>query len=253
MTTANHGIGVALVTGAGRGLGAEISVALAEAGADVVLMSRTRGELEEVAKRIESSGGRARLLVCDVTDGARVREEINSLERLDVLINNAGIIFPQSFVGVPEEVLDKQIAVNVRATFIVAQAAVRKMLEAADRKERGGVVINMSSQLGHVGLAGRTVYCMTKHAIEGLTKAMAVELGPYNIRVNSIAPTFIETKMTAARLSDPEFRQWVTSRIPLGRIGQTADVTGAIVFLASRAAALMTGTSLVVDGGWMAQ
>ena len=216
-------------------------------------MSRTRGELEEVAKRIESSGGRARLLVCDVTDGAQVRAEINGLERLDVLINNAGIIFPQSFVGVPEEVLDKQIAVNVRATFIVAQAAVRKMLEAADRKERGGVVINMSSQLGHVGLAGRTVYCMTKHAIEGLTKAMAVELGPYNIRVNSIAPTFIETKMTAARLSDPEFRQWVTSRIPMGRIGQTADVTGAIVFLASRAAALMTGTSLVVDGGWMAQ
>jgi NAD(P)-dependent dehydrogenase (short-subunit alcohol dehydrogenase family) len=249
----NQGMGVALVTGAGRGLGAEISVALAEAGADVVVASRTRSELEQVANRIVLRGGRARVLVCDVTDGASVRAGIESLERLDVLVNNAGTIFVKPFVEVSEETLDKQIDLNVRGTFLVAQAAVRKMLEAPDRKERGGVVINMSSQLGHVGLEGRTAYCMTKHAIEGLTKAMAVEFGPHNIRVNSIAPTFVETPMTLPRLSDPAFREWVTGKIPLGRIGRIADVTDAIIFLASSASSLMTGTSLVIDGGWTAQ
>ena len=246
-------IDVALVTGAGRGLGAEISVALAETGAEIILVSRTRVELEEVAKRIEERGGRARVVVCDVTDGASVRAEIERLERLDVLVNNAGIIFLNSLVEVPEDILDKQLALNIRATYLVAQAAVRKMLEAPDRKRRGGVVINMSSQLGHVGLAGRTVYCMTKHAIEGLTKAMAVELGPYNIRVNSIAPTFVETPMTVPRLADPVFREWVTAHIPLGRLGRFEEITGSIVFLTSPAATLMTGTSLVVDGGWTAQ
>jgi NAD(P)-dependent dehydrogenase (short-subunit alcohol dehydrogenase family) len=244
---------VALVTGAGRGLGAEISVALAETGAEIILVSRTRVELEEVAKRIEERGGRARVVVCDVTDGASVRAEIERLERLDVLVNNAGTIFLNPLVEVPEDILDKQLALNIRATYLVAQAAVRKMLEAPDRKQRGGVVINMSSQLGHVGLAGRTVYCMTKHAIEGLTKAMAVELGPYNIRVNSIAPTFVETPMTVPRLADPAFREWVTAHIPLGRLGRFEEITGSIVFLTSPAATLMTGTSLVVDGGWTAQ
>ena len=246
-------MGVALVTGAGRGLGAEVSVALAEAGAEIILVSRTREELENVAKRIVEKGGRARVLVCDITDGTRVRREIGRLERLDVLINNAGIIFLKSLVEVSEDSLDQQLALNIRATYLVAQAAVRKMLEAPDRKERGGVVINMSSQLGHVGLAGRTVYCMTKHAVEGLTKAMAVELGPYNIRVNSIAPTFVETPMTIDRLRDPAFREWVTGHIPLGRIGRIEEITGSIVFLASPAASLVTGTSLIVDGGWTAQ
>lgn len=249
----NQAMGVALVTGAGRGLGAEIALALAEAGAEVVLASRTGSQLDEVAHRIENRGGRARVLVCDLTDSASVRAGIESLEHLDILINNAGTIYVKPFVEVSEETLDEQIGVNVRATFLVAQAGVRKMLEAPDRKERGGAVVNMSSQLGHVGLAGRTVYCMTKHAIEGLTKAMAVELAPHNIRVNSIAPTFIETPMTLPRLSNPEFREWVTSKIPLGRIGRIEEITGAILFLASPAASLITGTSLVVDGGWTAQ
>jgi NAD(P)-dependent dehydrogenase (short-subunit alcohol dehydrogenase family) len=253
MTLRGQGIGVALVTGAGRGLGAEISAALANAGAEVVLMSRTRAELEEVAKRIEAAGGRAQVLVCDVTDGPRVRAAIERLERLDVLVNNAGVNFPKPFVEVSEELLAQQLQLNVRATYLVAQAAVRKMLEAPDRHQRGGVVINMSSVLGHVGLAGRTVYCLTKHAIEGLTKAMAVELGPRNIRVISIAPTFVETPMTAPRLAEPVFREWVISQIPLGRLGRIEEVTDAIVFLASPHASLITGTSLVVDGGWTAQ
>lgn len=244
---------IALVTGAGRGLGAEMAVALGEAGAEVVLVSRTASDLEQVAGRIVAAGGRARVLVCDVRDGSQTRSKIGALERLDVLVNNAGMNIPEPFVDVSEAHLDEQLALNIRAAFLVAQTAVRKMLEAPDRGERGGVVINISSQMGHVGAARRTVYCMGKHAIEGLTKAMAVELAPYNIRVNAIGPTFIETPMTAPFFANPEFRDWVTSRIPLGRIARMEEVTGAVVFLASPAASLITGASLVIDGGWTAQ
>jgi NAD(P)-dependent dehydrogenase (short-subunit alcohol dehydrogenase family) len=244
---------VALVTGAGRGLGAEVAAALAAAGAEMVLLSRTATELDGVAQRIASAGGRAKPIVCDVTQASQVSSAITGLDRLDVLVNNAGMNFPEPFVEVTEERLDKQIALNVRAMFVVAQAAVRKMLEAHDRKERGGVVIHMSSQMGHIGAERRTVYCMTKHAVEGLTKAMAVELAPLNIRVNSVAPTFLETPMTKPMLANPEFFDWTISRIPLGRIGQLSEVTGAVVFLASPAASLITGTSLSVDGGWTAR
>jgi NAD(P)-dependent dehydrogenase (short-subunit alcohol dehydrogenase family) len=160
---------------------------------------------------------------------------------------------PEPFVEVSESHLDKMLTLNVRAAFLVAQVAVQKMLEAPDRATKGGVIINMSSQMGHVGAERRTVYCMTKHAIEGLTKAMAVELAPHNIRVNAIAPTFLETPMTASFLGDPAFRNWVMSRIPLGRIGRMEEIAGAIVFLASPAAALITGTSLLIDGGWTAR
>jgi NAD(P)-dependent dehydrogenase (short-subunit alcohol dehydrogenase family) len=216
-------------------------------------VSRTRRELEQVARRVVDAGGRARVLVCDVTDGAQVRSEIGRIDRLDVLVNNAGVNVPEPFVEVSEDHLDKMLALNVRAAFLVAQAAVRKMLEAPDRRERGGAVINISSQMGRVGAERRTVYCATKHAIEGLTKAMAVELAPHNIRVNAVAPTFLETPMTAAFFANPEFRDWVISRIPLGRIGRIEEVTGAIVFLASPAASLITGASLAIDGGWTAR
>lgn len=243
----------ALVTGAGRGIGAEAAVALARAGAELVLLSRTRADLEEVAGRIAGEGGRARVAVCDVTSTAQVRAAIDGLPRLDILVNNAGMNIPEPFVEVSEEHLDEMLGLNVRSAFLVAQAAVVKMLADPGRRERGGAVINVSSQMGHVGSPRRTVYCLTKHALEGLTKAMAVELAPHNIRVNSIGPTFLETPMTASFFSDPEFRQWATSRIPLGRIGQMQEVTGAIVFLASPAASLITGASLVIDGGWTAQ
>jgi len=244
---------VALVTGAGRGLGAEMAVALGGAGAEVLVMSRTASDLDQVAARIAAAGGRAKALVCDVKDGSQLRAKIGRLDRLDVLVNNAGMNVPEPFVDVSEAHLDEQLALNVRAAFLVAQTAVRKMLEAPDRRERGGAVINVSSQMGHVGSAGRTVYCMAKHAIEGLTKAMAVELAPHNIRVNAIGPTFIETPMTAPFFANPEFREWATSRIPLGRIGKMEEVAGAVVFLASQAASLITGASLVIDGGWTAQ
>ena len=241
------------MTGAGRGLGAVASLALAEAGAEVLLVSRTRGELEAIQKNIIDSGGRAKVLVSDVTDTKQLDAELNRLEQLDILVNNAGMNIPEPFVEVSESHLDKMLALNVRAAFLVAQSVVRKMLDASDRTLKGGSIINMSSQMGHVGAERRTVYCMTKHAIEGLTKAMAVELAPKNIRVNSIAPTFLETPMTASFLADPEFRNWVMSRIPLGRIGQMEEIAGAIVFLASPAASLVTGTSLLIDGGWTAR
>ena len=244
---------VALVTGAGRGLGRGAALALAEAGAELVLMSRTAVELEEVAGEIRKRDGRAQPVACDVTDAAAVRAAVARLPRLDILVNNAGGNIPELFVDVSDANLDKLLALNVRGAFTTAQAAVRKMLEAGDRRERGGAVINLSSQMGHVGAPRRSVYCMTKHAIEGLTKAMAVELAPQNIRVNSVAPTFVETPMTAGFLKDPSFMDWVMARIPLGRSGKPRDVAGAIVFLASPAAHMITGTSLLVDGGWTAQ
>jgi NAD(P)-dependent dehydrogenase (short-subunit alcohol dehydrogenase family) len=244
---------VALITGAGRGIGAEAAVALSDAGAQVVLLSRTGSELEKVAQRVADRGGQAKTIVCDVMDSPRVRAEIDQIERLDILLNNAGMNIPEPFVDVSEEHLDRILGVNVRSAFLVGQAAVRKMLQLPERREQGAAIINMSSQMGHVGSPQRTVYCLTKHAIEGLTKAMAVELAPHNIRVNAIGPTFLETPMTAAYFANPEFRAWATSRIPLGRIGRIEDVLGAIVFLASPAASLITGASVAIDGGWTAQ
>ena len=244
---------VAVVTGAGRGIGRSAARALAEAGAEVWLVARTAGEVEAAADEIRKAGGRANASACDVTDSDAFRQVIAALPMLDVLVNNAGGNIPEPFVDVSEEHLDRLLRLNVRAAFLAAQAAARKMLEAPDRKARGGVILNMSSQMGHVGAVNRTVYCMTKHALEGLTKAMAVELAPHHIRVNSVAPTFVETPLTAPMFERPAFRDWVYDRIPLGRVGQPEDVAGAVVFLASPSASLITGTSLVVDGGWTAQ
>jgi NAD(P)-dependent dehydrogenase (short-subunit alcohol dehydrogenase family) len=236
----------ALVTGAGRGIGRGAALALAAAGADLVLVSRTPAELAEVAREIAQHGGRARTLPFDVTDTAAVREAFAGLEALDILINNAGVNRPQPFLEVDEGTLDRLLGLNVRAAFLVAQAAARRMV-AAD----GGVIVNVSSQMGHVGSErDRTVYVMTKHAIEGLTKAMAAELAPKGVRVVAIAPTFIATALTEPFFRDAEFRKWVIDRIPLGRIGAVDEVAAAIVFLASPAAALVTGSSLLVDGGW---
>jgi NAD(P)-dependent dehydrogenase (short-subunit alcohol dehydrogenase family) len=243
----------ALISGAGRGIGRAAAEALAQAGADVVLLSRTRGDLEDVAASAKKAGVQAQMIECDVTDAAQVKRAIGGLQRVDILFNNAGGNLPEPFVDVSEEHLDRIMNLNVRAAFLMAQAAVRKMLEHPERKSRGGSVINMSSQMGHVGAPNRTVYCMTKHALEGLTKAMAVELAPHNIRVNAIGPTFIETPMTKPFFEKAEFKKWVLDRIPLGRLGQLDEVASTIVFLASPAASLITGASLVIDGGWTAQ
>jgi NAD(P)-dependent dehydrogenase (short-subunit alcohol dehydrogenase family) len=239
---------IALVTGAGRGIGRAVAVALADAGAELVLVSRTRSELDEVASEIKSGGGRARPLPFDVTRSGAVRDAFAGVERLDILVNNAGLNRPQPFLEVDEATLDLLLGLNVRAAFVVAQAAARLMVA-----KGGGVIINVSSQLGHVGSdLNRTVYVMTKHAVEGLTKAMAVELAPKGVRVVSIAPTFVTTPLTKPFFEDPAFRKWVLDRIPLGRLGTVEEVASAVVFLASPAAALVTGSSLLVDGGWTA-
>jgi len=244
---------VALVTGAGRGLGRSIALALAHAGAELWLAARTHDEVEQAAAEIRSAGGRAHAVACDVTDAAAVIRAVSAIPALDILINNAGMNIPEPFVDVSEAHLDQVLALNVKAAFLVAQAAAKKMLEAADRKARGGAIVNISSQMGHVGAENRTVYCLTKHALEGMTKAIALELAPHNIRVNSVAPTFIETPMTAPMFQNPDFSAWVHQRIPLGRLGRLDEVVSAVLFAASPAASLMTGTSLVIDGGWTAR
>jgi NAD(P)-dependent dehydrogenase (short-subunit alcohol dehydrogenase family) len=238
----------ALVTGAGRGIGRATALALAAAGAELILVSRTPSELDEVAREIASRGGKARTLPLDVTRSDAVRGALAGLGYLDILVNNAGLNRPQPFLEVDEPTLDLLLGLNVRAAFIVAQAAARLMVARG-----GGVIINVSSQMGHVGSdLNRTVYVMTKHAVEGLTKAMAVELAPKGVRVVSIAPTFVTTPLTKPFFDDPVFRKWVIDRIPLGRLGTVEEVAQAVVFLASPAASLVTGSSLLVDGGWTA-
>ena len=236
---------VSLVTGAGRGIGRACALALARAGSDVIAVARTSAELDQ----LESEGdGRIRGWREDVTaDGFCARVE--ALERLDILLNNAGMNRPLPIQDVDTATLDRMLQLNVRSVYRTSQAAVRVFL----RNDRGGCIVHMSSQMGHVGAAGRTVYCLTKHAVEGLTKAMAVELAPRRIRVNSVAPTFIETPMTQPMFEDPAFRQSVLESIPLGRLGQVEDVVGAVMYLVSPAASLVTGHSLRVDGGWTAR
>lgn len=238
----------AVVTGAGRGLGEGIAHALADAGAELILVSRTKDELDAVGEAIVKRGGKARSVVCDVTDPAQVKAKIEGLERIDILMNNAGANIPEPFVDVTEEHLDFLLEINVKAMFLVAQAAMRRMLAGG----RGGSIIHMSSQMGHVGSPRRTVYCMTKHAIEGLSKAIAAEGAANNIRSNCIGPTFVETPMTKPMFENPEFSAFVMDRILMGRLGKISDITGSVVFLASPASALITGASLTIDGGWTA-
>lgn len=244
---------VALVTGAGSGLGAGIAIGLAEAGAQVVLVGRTQAKLDETAAAIARLGAKSSSVACDVTSAQAVRAMVSALPRLDVLINNAGTNFPEPFVDVSEEHLDAMLDLNVRAAFVVAQAAVRKMLEFPQRIEVGAAIVNISSQMGHIGSPNRTVYCMTKHALEGLTKAMAVELAPQGIRVNSLGPTFVDTPLVRRIVDTPAKREFVMSRIPMGKLCKVEDIMAAAVFLASPAAAMITGTHLLVDGGWTAQ
>lgn len=231
---------LALVTGAGRGIGRGCARALAQAGADVVAVSRTRADLEAIGPRVRGEP-------CDVTDAGRLRALIQALPRLDVLVVAAGTNLPEPLLDVTDEHLDRLLDLNVRATFVTVQAAARRM--AADE---GGSIVLISSQMGHVGAVRRSVYCATKHAVEGLAKAAAVELAPLGVRVNTVAPTFVDTSLTAPFLADPGFRAEVERQIPLGRVGRVEDVTGAVLYLASDAAALVTGTSLRVDGGWTA-
>ena len=240
MQLGNHQI--ALVTGAGRGIGRACAEGLAAAGARVVAVARSATDLDEL-KAHES--GRINTIVADVTSDEFV-EQVGDIEGLSILINNAGGNRPQAFVDVDTESLDFVLDLNVRSALRVAQAAAKNMIASATE----GAIVNMSSQMGHIGSPNRTVYCMSKHAFEGLTKAMAVELAPHNIRVNSVAPTFVETPLTKPMLDDPEFREFVFGMIPLKKLATYDDIVGAVLYLVS--AGMVTGHSLKVDGGWTA-
>jgi len=239
----------ALVTGAGRGIGLAAAAALAEAGAHVTLAARTGEEVAQAAAAIRARGQAAAALTLDVTDLAAVTAAIAAADPFDVLVNNAGTNRPAPFTEVKPEDFDAVFAINVRAAFFVAQAVARRLVETA----RPGSIINISSQMGHVGGERRTVYCASKHAMEGFTKAMAIELAPHRIRVNTLCPTFVETPLTRPFFENEKFRNAVLAKIKLGRIGQVEDLTGGIVYLASDASSLVTGTSLTIDGGWTAE
>jgi len=239
----------AMVTGASRGLGAGCAEALARCGADLVLIARGAAELEQVADSLRSLGRKVELIVGDVTDASAMARSIAAVPRISILVNNAGTNIPEPFCDVTPAHFDRIMQVNLRAAFFVAQSVAARMIEAGN----GGSIINMSSQMGHVGAANRTVYCASKHAIEGLTKAMAVELAPKRIRVNSVAPTFVETPMTRMFFEDEAFRRSVLEQIPLGQLAEIDGVASAVVYLASPAANMVTGSCLKVDGGWTAR
>lgn len=239
----------AVVTGGGRGIGAAVALGLAEAGASLLLVARTRDELDHVAARARLCGVDVFCRVCDVTEADQVRSMFGTLpgDRVDVLVNCAGTNKPQSFLVVDSMTFDLMMAVNLRGAFLASQGAAERMI----KQGAGGSIVNVTSQMGHVGAANRSVYCASKHALEGLTKALAVELAPHGIRVNSVAPTFIETTLTRPYLT-PEFRAATLANIPLGRLGTPEEVAHAVAFLAGPDASLITGTSLRIDGGWTA-
>jgi NAD(P)-dependent dehydrogenase (short-subunit alcohol dehydrogenase family) len=238
----------ALVTGAGRGIGAAASAVFAQAGARVTLCARTSREVEALAADIREAGFQADAFTLDVTDTAAVRREIAARGPFDILLNNAGANRPRVITEVTEEDYDAVLNLNLKAALFVAQAVARGLLEA----KRPGSIINVSSQMGLVGGGGRSLYSASKFGLEGLSKCMAIDLAPHGIRVNTLCPTWIETALTRPLLDDPKTRDWVFGKIKLGRLGRMEELTGALLLLASDASTLMTGSSLVVDGGWTA-
>lgn len=236
----------ALVAGGSRGIGLGCAVALAEAGAHVVIAARNATQVQAAVDEMAQAGLSAEALVLDVTDVDAVREAVAALSPIDILVNSAGLARHSKALDTTPEDFDAVSEINIKAAYFLAQAVARQMVG------RGGAIIQISSQMAHVGGIERAVYCATKHALEGMTKAMAIEWGPENIRVNTICPTFILTELSKPTFADPEKRAWIESKIKLPRVGQVEDIMGACLFLASDASSMVTGTSLLVDGGWTA-
>ena len=244
---------VALVSGAGKGLGRACAIALAEAGANLIIISRTQKDLGQVVKIIKKFKSKCKTYVCDITNYNDLKNIINKQSRIDILINNAGTNIPEHFTKVKTKNMERLVKLNTIAAFNLAQLSSIKMIKTKNRKKIGGAIVNMSSQMGHVGGRIRSVYNMNKFGIEGLTKGMAIDLAEYNIRVNSVAPTFVVTPMTKNFLKNKKFKRDTLNSIPLGRFAEMSEIASAVVFLASDAASMITGTSLLVDGGWTAK
>ena len=240
----------ALVTGAGKGLGRACSLALAEAGATVIVLSRTMSDLNKLEKDFKKIKGKLIKVHCDVMNYKELQDKLKKIKIIDILINNAGSNIPEPFEKIKQDNMNYLVDLNLKAAFNVAQLVVKKMLK---NKKRSGSIINMSSQLGHVGMSGRNVYNMTKFGIEGLTKGMGVELAKRNIRVNSVAPTFVETPMVKQFFKNKKFKKLAIGKIPLGKVATESDVATTVCFLASSASSMITGTSIIIDGGWTAQ
>ena len=243
----------AVVTGAGKGLGRACAIALAEAGANLVIISRTKKDLDEVSKKIRKLKSKCKSFVCDITNYNQIKEIINKIPKIDILINNAGNNIPEHFTKVKTKNMEYLVKINTIATFNLAQLCALKMIKSKNRKKIGGAIVNMSSQMGHVGGPIRSVYNMNKWGLEGLTKGMSLDLAKYNIRVNTVCPTFVVTPMTKKFLRNKRFKRETLNNIPLGRFAELSEVSSAVVFLASDAASMITGTSLLVDGGWTAK
>ena len=238
----------ALVTGGSSGIGLGCAVALAEAGAHVVIMARRREQLDEVAAAMTAAGHSVEAMVGDIADVEAMAASIESLRPLDIFVNSAGLARHSPVVDTDPADFDAVMNVNLRGAYFAAQAVARAMIVDG----RPGSIMTISSQMAVVGGIDRAVYCGSKHAVEGFTKAMAIEFGPHRIRVNTICPTFIRTPLTEQTFSQPARVKWIEEKIKLGRVGEVEDIMGAVTFLASDAAALITGTALLVDGGWTA-
>jgi len=244
---------IALVSGAGKGLGRACAIALAEAGSNLIIISRTKKDLNEVSKKIKKYRVKCKSYICDVTNYNQIKNIINQQPRIDILVNNAGNNIPEHFTKVKTKDMEHLVKINTIAAFNLAQLCANKMIKLKKRKKVGGSIINMSSQMGHVGGPIRSVYNMNKWGLEGLTRGMAVDLAKYNIRVNTVAPTFVITPMTKKFLRNTKFKRETLKNIPLGRFAELSEIASAVVFLASDAASMVHGTSLLVDGGWTAK
>ena len=243
----------ALVTGAGKGLGKACAIALAEAGCNLIIISRTKKDLDSISKIAKKLKVKCKSYTCDVTNYNEIKTIINEQTRIDILVNNAGNNIPEHFTKVKTKNMEYLVKVNTIATFNIAQLCAIKMMKLKNRKKVGGSIINMTSQMGHVGGPIRSVYNMNKWGLEGLTKGMAVDLAKYNIRVNTVAPTFVVTPMTKKFLKNQKFRKETLNNIPLGRFAEMSEIASTVVFLASDAASMIHGTSILVDGGWTAK
>ena len=243
----------AVVSGAGKGLGRACAIALAEAGANLVIISRTQKDLNEVSKKIKKLKTKCKSYVCDITNYNEIKKIINKQTKIDILVNNAGNNIPEHFTKVKTKNMEYLVKINTIATFNLAQLCALKMIKSKNRKNVGGAIVNMSSQMGHVGGPIRSVYNMNKWGLEGLTKGMSLDLAKYNIRVNTVCPTFVVTPMTKKFLKNKKFKRETLNNIPLGRFAELSEVSSAVVFLVSDAASMITGTSLLVDGGWTAK